>query len=239
MQNSAKHLPTKFDKHGYVFLRKAISSQKLKKLEKKLFLIYSKVLSVNINSKNFSNIFHNFEKNKRYKTLYSAYKKFIKCNEFKDITILTKKLSRKIYCKKAKLIKIGVAIGLNNSSRTIYKWHQEKSYYNNITTVHYQFPILNKCFKNNGTMSFLAKSHKSGFIKESRNIKKGKSHINSYVPKNISTLKKKHKIKYAQMDLGDIVMFNVMFNENIIHRSNPNLTNKIRLAGIIRLKCKN
>ena len=235
MQNSTKHLSTKFDKYGYVFLRKAISIKKLKKLEKKLFLIYSKFLSVNINSKNFSNIIHNFEKNKRYETLYSAYKKFIKSNEFKDIATLIQKLSRKIYCKKAKLLKTGVTIGLNNSSRTAYKWHQEKSYYNNFTTLHYQFPILNKCFKNNGTMSFLAKSHKSGFIKETRNIKKGKSHINSYVPKNISILKKKYKIKYAQMDLRDIVMF----NENIIHRSNPNLTNKIRLAGIIRLKCKN
>ena len=37
------------------------------------------------------------------------------------------------------------------------------------------------------------------------------------------------------MNLRDIVMF----NENIIHRSNPNLTNKVRLAGIIRLKYRN
>ncbi len=235
MKSYTNNLLTKFENHGYVFFRKAIPSQKLKKLEKKLFLIYSKVLCINVNSKNFSDIIHDFEKNKRYEILYTAYQKFIKCSEFKDIAISIKKLYSKIYFKKASLLKTGVAIGLNNSTRTAYKWHQEKSYYNNFKTLHYQFPILNKCTKNNGTMSFLDKSHKRGFIKQSKNIKKGKSHINSYVPNNISILKKKYKIRYAQMNLRDIVMF----NENIIHRSNPNLTNKVRLAGIIRLKYRN
>ena len=54
-----------------------------------------------------------------------------------------------------------MAIGLNdNLKRISYDWHQEKPYYSDITTIHFQFPILNQCTKKNGTMSVLSGSHK-------------------------------------------------------------------------------
>lgn len=40
MQSYTKHLFSKFKKSGYVFFKKAIPCQKLKKFDKKLFLIF-------------------------------------------------------------------------------------------------------------------------------------------------------------------------------------------------------
>ena len=63
-------------------------------------------------------------------------------------------------------MKTGYAIGIKNSKRTSYDWHQEKSYYSKIKkkTFHYQFPFFGKCSKSNGTMSVLEGSHTLGNI---------------------------------------------------------------------------
>ena len=46
----------------------------------------------------------------------------------------------------------------------------------------------------------------------------------------VNRIIKKFKEKFINMRLGDIVMF----DENIIHKSNKNSSNKIRFVGIIR-----
>ena len=84
--------------------------------------------------------------------------------------------------------------------------------------------------KSNGTMSVLTGSHKIGFIKKVKNVKLSKKSINSFVPKNITALKKKYSEKFINMNLRDVVLF----NENIIHKTNNNISNKIRFACIIR-----
>ncbi len=81
-------------------------------------------------------------------------------------------------------------------------------------------------------MSVLSGSHNLGFIKKVDNHKLSKKSINSFVPKNIINIKKKYPEKFINMNLKDIVLF----NENIIHRSNENISNKVRFAGIIRLR---
>ena len=81
-------------------------------------------------------------------------------------------------------------------------------------------------------MSVLSKSHKYGYINDVRNKIIGKKHINSYIPKKINYYKKNHKERFINMNLGDMVIF----HENLIHKSNKNNTNRIRFAGIVRLK---
>lgn len=66
-----------------------------------------------------------------------------------------------------------------------------------------------------------------------KEIKKDQKHdksVYSYTPTNIKKFIKKFNEKFINMKLGDIVMF----DENIIHKSNVNSSNKIRFVGIIR-----
>jgi ectoine hydroxylase-related dioxygenase (phytanoyl-CoA dioxygenase family) len=86
------------------------------------------------------------------------------------------------------------------------------------------------CARKNGTMSVLTGSHKLGFIKKIAKDQKHKKSVYSYTPVNINRIIKKFKEKFINMRLGDIVMF----DENIIHKSNKNSSNKIRFVGIIR-----
>lgn len=46
----------------------------------------------------------------------------------------------------------------------------------------------------------------------------------------INVIAKKFSEKFIYIKLGDLVMF----DENVIHKSNINSTNKIRFVGIIR-----
>ena len=81
-------------------------------------------------------------------------------------------------------------------------------------------------------MSVLKGSNKLGFIREVTNKKLNKKSINSYVPKDIKKIKKNLPEKFINMHLKDIVLF----DENLIHKSNENRTKKVRFAGVVRLK---
>ena len=129
----------------------------------------------------------------------------------------------------------GLNIGIKDSKRTAYGWHQEKPYYKNISTIHFQFPILNAFSKKNGTMSILSGSHKLGFIKKTITNQQHKKSVYSYIPKDIRKIEKKFVEKSIIMKLKDIVVF----DENVLHRSNKNLTNKIRFAGTVRYQIIN
>ena len=132
-------------------------------------------------------------------------------------------------------INAGLNIGIKDSKRTAYRWHQEKPYYKNISTIHFQFPILNAFSKKNGTMSVLSGSHKLGFIKKTITSQQHKKSVYSYIPKDIRKIEKKFVEKSIIMKLKDIVVF----DENVLHRSNKNLTNKIRFAGTVRCQIIN
>lgn len=138
----------------------------------------------------------------------------------------------KLFDLKTKTISTGYAIGVKNSLRTSYNWHQEKSYYKKIDTIHFQFPFLNACTKKNGTMSVLQGSHTLGVINNTNYKRLHKKSIYSHIPKEIPKMKKFYKEKHLVMKIGDICVF----NQNIVHRSNKNLSNKIRFAGISRQK---
>ena len=64
------------------------------------------------------------------------------------------------------------------------------------------------------------------------NIQSHNKAVNTFVPKNIDKIKASHPEKYLNLSLRDLGLF----DQNIIHKSNRNLTDKIRFAGIIRLE---
>ena len=219
-----------FHKNGYCVIKNKIPYKNLKNIEKNFFFTYSKLLNTRVNKKNYSDIVLNFERSKKFDELYAALNKFSSSREMLSLNNFFKKILISIFKKNFKLVGTGMAIGLNNSARTAYRWHQEKPYYPKIKTIHFQFPILTECNKKNGTMSVLSGSNKEGFIKSVKNIKKHKKSVNSFVPTNIKKLKKKYKEKFIEMKRKDLVMF----HENIIHKTNKNISSKIRLACIFR-----
>ena len=221
-----------FNRSGFVVIKNFTKKNESNLFEKKLFKIYGNILKIKINKKNIHSIISQHEKNKNYDLLYRAFKKYSSDKCFENLSKKFSTLARKIFKKNYEFINSGVAIGIKKSKRTAYNWHQEKPYYKKINTLHFQFPILNPVNIKNGTMSVLKGSNKLGFLKEVSNIKLSKKSINSFVPKKINIFKKIYPEKYINLNLGDICIF----DENLIHKTNKNITNKIRFAGIIRLR---
>ena len=164
--------------------------------------------------------------------MYDAFNDARNSKAFLKISKKLETLTKNFFNVKPKQLTCAYAIGIKNSTRTSYDWHQEKTYYSKIKkkTFHYQFPFFGKCNKSNGTMSVLEGSHNLGEILDYSYNRKNKKSIYSYIPTDIKLMKKYFKEKYLTMDLGDVCIF----HENIVHRSNLNKTNKVRFAGINR-----
>jgi len=230
--NKLNRLLKRYQKDGYVIIKKFLKKKEIHFFEDKLFKIYSNNLKINIDKKNIHKVINSKEKNKFYDQLYLCYKKYIVSKPFKDIQKRFSLFCKRIFKIRYTYLNSGMAIGISNSKRTAYDWHQEKSYYDIKNTIHFQFPIISPATKNNGTMSVLKSSHNLGEIKKVKNIKFSKKSVNTFKPTNIKNIKKKFKEKFVTMKLGDVCIF----NENIIHRTNKNYSKNIRFVPIIRLK---
>ena len=231
--NNLSILKKKFNRDGYIVIKKFFSESEINEFEKTLISVYSKNLKIRIDIKNIHKTIFEEEKKKNYDLLYACYNKYKKTLPFRKASRKLILFSNKIFDKKFKLLNSGMAIGIRNSRRTAYDWHQEHSYYKKfVDTVHFQFPIFDSTSKNNGTMSVLQKSHELGVIKKLKNIKYSKKSINTFLPKNINEIKKKFNEKFIIMKKGDLCLF----HENIIHKTNKNKIKKIRFVPIIRLK---
>ena len=228
----AKIYNKKFYSNGYVIIKDFLNNNEVKNFENFLLNTYSKQLKISLNKKNIHSIIKKFEEEEMYDQLYVALKKFGQSKPFRHVSKKFIKLCKLIFNKHYKFVNVGMAIGINGSKRTAYEWHQEKPYYKDLSTIHFQFPILNSCNKRNGTMSVLAGSNKLGFIKKVNNKKLSKKSINSFIPKNINKIKKQFSEKFINMNLKDIIIF----SENILHKTNKNISNQVRFAGIVRLK---
>ena len=223
----------KFNNDGYVVIKNFFLENEINKFENSLISVYSKTLKMKIDKKNVHKVISENEKEKNYDLLYDCYKKYKNTLPFKKASKKLSLVSKKIFNKKFKILNSGMAIGIKNSTRTAYNWHQEHSYYKRLQdTIHYQFPIFGSTSKNNGTMSVLVKSHKLGIIKKLKNIKHSKKSINTYLPTSIDKFKKKFKEKFIVMKRRDVCLF----HEDIIHKTNKNKLKKIRFVPIIRLK---
>ena len=140
---------------------------------------------------------------------------------------------KKIFNKKQPIINLGqfVLPGPPADKRLVYNFHQESNYYKDYnTTAHFHFPIFNNANLQNGAMSVLSKSHKLKRITETKNHKK-KGGFLSIVPKNLNELIDKYSHITFDLKLGDLLLF----DGNLIHKSNPNKTKKCRVIGIHRI----
>lgn len=227
-----KELKYKYHSKGFVIIKDVLRKKDLEECKKQILNSYKKIFNKELDYKNIHKFLTECENNKEWDKMYVAFKDVCKSKSFFNISKKLGALSKKFFNTRTKLITTAYAIGIKNSKRTSYDWHQEKTYYSKIKkkTFHYQFPFFEKCYKSNGTMSVLEGSHALGEILNYSYNRKFKKGVYSYIPKDIKLIKKYFKEKFLNMDLGDVCIF----HENIIHKSNINKTNKIRFAGIVR-----
>jgi len=227
-----EELKYKYYSKGFVIIKNVLRKKDLDECKKQILNSYKRVFNKELDYKNIHNFLTKCENNKEWDKMYVAFKDVCKSKSFLNISKKLEVLSSKFFNTRTKLITTAYAIGIKNSKRTSYDWHQEKTYYSKIKkkTFHYQFPFFEKCYKSNGTMSVLEGSHSLGEILNYSYNRKFKRGVYSYIPKDIKLIKKYFREKFLNMDLGDVCIF----HENIIHKSNINKTNKIRFAGIVR-----
>ena len=128
-------------------------------------------------------------------------------------------------------IDCSLLLGIPMDNRLVYNFHQESNYmkdFDNIFNIH--FPMLQTSNIENGTMSILPKSHKLGTI-DYMKFRKSDDSYTDLIPSRIEEITKSHTEYFNFLEVGDVVIF----HKDLIHKSNFNSTEKIRLVGIGRL----
>lgn len=231
MNNYNKNLED-FHANGFTIFTNYFSNEQVNELGEMMVNGYKDTLDSDINDKNISEIISRYEKEEKFDELYKSFKTINSSPTLKRIGKDLIRFYQDLTKKNSKLINTGYAIGIKNSKRTAYDWHQEKPYYEDSETIHFQFSILHPCTKENGTMSVLEGSQKIGYITNVDDKKLHAKSVNSFVPKEIETYLDQYEEKHFIMSLNDLSMF----HENIIHKSNKNNSDLVRFAGIIRLE---
>lgn len=111
-----------------------------------------------------------------------------------------------------------------NDKRNSLDWHQDSSYYE-MTYPNYNAGVcwisLTNNSINNGTLQFISKSHKDGYLKTS--LKKNSKLSSEQYKINIS---KEDKIEHLISEFGDASFFHM----NIKHKSGLNKSKKVRFT---------
>lgn len=223
-----------YSSKGYFIFKNLLKKKDVQNCKNQLFISYEKIFKKKFNSKNIHKLLSKYEKEKQWDDMYLAFKDVSNSKAFLEVSKKLEVLTKNIFKTNTKTINSAYAIGIKDTKRTSYDWHQEKSYYSNtgVKTYHYQFCFFDKCNKKNGTMSVLEGSHSLGEILDNSYKRKFKKGVYSYVPKKIHLMKKYFKEKFINMEVGDVCIF----HEDIVHKSNANTTDRIRFAGINRQK---
>jgi hypothetical protein len=227
----------KYKKDGFYIFKNLLSDQAVKDIISLVLDNYSTLAKKEITQKNIFEFVYTCEKQQLYDELYSVYKKMADSTIMKELESQFIVLSKSLFNRNYKHLTRGFAIGVKDSKRTSYDWHQEQAYYPKIKeTVHYQFPMINICNKLNGTMSILAGSHNEGFIEKTKDTTLHKKSVQILLPRNINKLKNIYKEIFINMNQNDVVIF----NPKVIHKSNPtkSIRRKTRFAGIVRLEAR-
>lgn len=123
-----------------------------------------------------------------------------------------------------------IIFGMPNSTRLTWGWHQESTYdVFDGKGFNFCVPIFEPASVHNGTMSFLKGTHRFGKLP----FDKHKEHENgatTLVPKDIGRLQAEHEEVFFEAAPGDAVMF----DRNLIHRSNLNRSERPRITAVIR-----
>lgn len=123
-----------------------------------------------------------------------------------------------------------VLFGLPQDKRLTYDWHQETGYYPGVSDriFNFWFPIFESATADNGAMSVLEGSHtldKLNYKKVSRD-----TGYTNLIPAEIQKITAKYNEHWCLCDPGTLVMF----DGNLIHRSNWNHTSRTRFSGVMR-----
>jgi hypothetical protein len=114
---------------GYVVIRNVLNKKDLDKCKKQLFISYKKIFSENITNKNIHRFLTKCEESKEWSKMYDAFKDACKSKPFLRISKKLETLSQNFFNVKTKTLTCAYAIGIKNSKRNSYDWHQEKTYY--------------------------------------------------------------------------------------------------------------
>jgi ectoine hydroxylase-related dioxygenase (phytanoyl-CoA dioxygenase family) len=126
---------------------------------------------------------------------------------------------------------MGYVLGIPHSDRLSYGWHQDGTYHQQLSgnSVHVWFPIFSPVTLNNGAMSFLSGSNELGVLP----YLKSKPHPDGYTTNLVSGIDEfvnQYDEVICDLNVGDCVFFDDM----LIHRSNPNKTERCRVAGVFK-----
>jgi ectoine hydroxylase-related dioxygenase (phytanoyl-CoA dioxygenase family) len=122
-----------------------------------------------------------------------------------------------------------VLLGLPADQRLAYSWHQESSYIPTVPTVYTMWtPLFTPSTRENGTMSVLSGTHKLGNIGYSR-LEKPHGYCDLVV--DTKELIPKHPEYFCCNAIGDCILF----EKDLVHRSNFNITDKVRISLLLRI----
>ena len=225
--NSNLKIDSDLEKYGWVNIKNGISKISIKKLEKEFNEISNRFCGYK-----FETAIKKLNKENKDKLhelcniVQKSIPHIMMINKFDDIL-------KKITKKKNLAINLGQFIlpGPPNDKRLVYNFHQESNYYKNYKkTIHFHFPIFNNANLKNGAMSALSKTHKLNRIQENNIQKKIKGFL-SIIPKNIKKLTKDFEHVVFNVNVGDLLIF----DGNLIHKSNTNLSNNCRIISVHRM----
>lgn len=211
--------------HGFVVKRQIIDKDILNRLSKELDECYSRYVP---NFVDIDSAIKTLDKDDK-SLLYEISKSTGNLLTMKEISV---NLRRYLESRRTLFeVTNGYIIGLPNDNRITYDYHQESSYWPNykydVTTV--QYSISDRLTKDNGSMSVLVGSHKLGALEYHKSEYKPHSTM-SNIPVDIDKFKNKYEEYVFELERGDCAFF----HKDLIHRSNTNITDTVRLAGTIR-----
>tara|TARA_B110000977_G_scaffold201606_2_gene297202 strand:- start:1042 stop:1812 length:771 start_codon:yes stop_codon:yes gene_type:complete len=220
-----------YKENGFLIIKDYINSSLLDSLRETLIVMFSYNLKNSVKTDRLEELVTKLEKEDHNK-VYNIQKTISSSTEV--ITLLNSlkmgELHSDLYGsdkKKIHLTLFQAPVQFPNDDRFDFKWHQESGSYaghSNILTC--WFPILGPVNKINGSMTLIPRSHKGG-LRESVHTKKA-SGLNDWVI-NLDKSEEKKTI-IIEINPGDLVLF----DSNLIHKSIPNISNKIRVTGIVR-----
>ncbi len=216
-----------FNKNGFVSVKNMLNKELLKHVKNdltaslQLFMDNDKSFSENI-------IFlDHADKSKLYEFHNATLKLFTHSILSLEIYNILKILND---CLPVQLFSMYYLLGLPRDNRLAYDFHQEGNYMRGVGRIYnIHFPLFQKSTIENGTMSILLDSHKEGLLP----FEKKRLSDNSYtdlIPVNIEELQRKYTEAYCELEIGDCIIF----DENLVHKSNFNNTDTSRTVGVWR-----
>jgi hypothetical protein len=122
-----------------------------------------------------------------------------------------------------------VLLGLPSDERMAYSWHQESSYIPTVPTVYTMWtPLFNPSTRENGTMSVLSGTNKLGNVGYNR---VDKAHGYCDLVADYKELVSKYPEYFCCNATGDCILF----DKDLVHRSNFNSTDYVRISLTLRV----